>query len=116
VLEALRASDARLIVKSALLLGLGEADEDVLASLRDLRAVGVDWVTLGQYLRPTRKHVPVRRFVPPEAFDRLAAEARALGFPLVSAGPLVRSSYRAAEEHAKFLVASRREGVMPGRS
>ncbi len=107
VLARLRALSPRLITKSSLLLGLGESDEAILETLRDLRSARVDWVTLGQYLRPTRKHSPVRRFVPPEAFAALAAQARELGFPLVTAGPLVRSSYRAAEEGAAQLLASR---------
>jgi len=109
VLEQLRTLDPRLVTKSSLLLGLGETDQAVRETLRDLRSAGVDWVTLGQYLRPTRKHSPVRRFVEPELFASLAEEARALGFPLVTAGPLVRSSYRAAEEGAEALVRQRRQ-------
>jgi lipoic acid synthetase len=96
------------VTKSSLLVGLGETDEEILTTLRDLREVGVDWVTLGQYLRPTRRHLPVARYVPPEAFDALGAHARKLGFPLVTSGPLVRSSYRAAEHHVEELLALRR--------
>jgi lipoic acid synthetase len=107
VLERFRAQDPALVVKSSLLLGLGETDEAVLVTLRDLRAVGVDWITLGQYLRPTRKHAPVRRFVEPEAFQAWADRAREMGFPLVTSGPLVRSSYRAAEEGAAQLIEKR---------
>mgnify|MGYP006304256341 CR=1 FL=1 len=101
------APDPGRLVKSSLLLGLGETDAQVRQTLRDLRDAAVDWVTLGQYLRPTRKHLPVDRYVPPGAFDAWADEARALGFSLVTAGPLVRSSYRAAEERALALVARR---------
>jgi lipoyl synthase len=108
VLGALRHADASLVVKSSLLLGLGEDDEALRQTLREAREAGVDWVTLGQYLRPTRKHAPVRRFVEPAQFEELAAVARGLGFPLVTAGPLVRSSYRAAEEGAAALIARRR--------
>jgi lipoyl synthase len=108
VLAELRRSDPALIVKSSLLLGLGESDAALRETLRDLRDVGVDWVTLGQYLRPTRKHAPVRRFVEPALFEELAVVARGLGFPLVTSGPLVRSSYRAAEEGAAELIARRR--------
>jgi lipoic acid synthetase len=85
-------------VKSSLMLGLGELDDEVLAVLRDLRRAGVDVVTLGQYLQPTREHLPVHRFVPPEAFDRLREQGQALGFLHVESGPLVRSSYH-AERH-----------------
>jgi lipoic acid synthetase len=83
--------------KSGIMLGLGENDAEVLAVLRDLRAVGVEIVTLGQYLRPTREHEPVHRYLPPEAFSGLEQEARALGFPTVYAGVFVRSSYNAFE-------------------
>ena len=107
LLRRYRTLGERLLVKSSLLLGLGEEDEMVLETLADLRAAGVDWVTIGQYLRPSRKHLPVSRYVEPEAFDELALRAREMGFPLVTAGPLVRSSYRAAEEHAAHLVAQR---------
>jgi lipoic acid synthetase len=84
-------------VKSGLMLGLGERDEEMRDALRDLRAVGVDAVTLGQYLRPSDAAIPVVRYVPPEEFDALAAFARSLGFRSVVAGPLVRSSYHAAD-------------------
>jgi lipoyl synthase len=107
VLRGYRALDPRPVIKSSLLLGLGETNEEIEGTLLDLRQAGVDWVTLGQYLRPSRKHLPVQRFVEPEAFATLAAQARAMGFPLVTAGPLVRSSYRAAEEHAEQLVQKR---------
>jgi lipoic acid synthetase len=83
--------------KSSLMVGVGETDEQVLETLRDLRAVGVELLTIGQYLRPTDKHHPVARFVEPATFDRYAEQARQLGFRYVASGPLVRSSYRAAE-------------------
>jgi lipoic acid synthetase len=108
VLARYRALAPRALCKSSLLLGLGESEAEVAQALADLRAAGVDWVTLGQYLRPTRKHAPVRCFVEPARFDALAALARELGFPLVTAGPLVRSSYRAAEEGAERLLERRR--------
>jgi lipoic acid synthetase len=107
VLVRYRSACTAAVVKSSLLLGLGERPDEVRATLGDLRRAGVDWVTLGQYLRPSRKHAPVRHFVPPDRFDRYAEEARELGFPLVSAGPLVRSSYRAAESQAAALYRSR---------
>lgn len=82
-------------VKSGLMLGLGESDEEVFQTLDDLYAAGVRLLTLGQYLAPTREHHPVERFISPEHFDQLAARAREIGFTGVAAGPLVRSSYRA---------------------
>jgi lipoate synthase len=82
-------------VKSGLMLGLGETDEEVFQTLEDLYAAGVRLLTLGQYLAPTRKHHRVERFIPPEKFDELGAQAREMGFEGVAAGPLVRSSYRA---------------------
>jgi lipoic acid synthetase len=85
------------MTKSSIMLGIGETDDEVVETLRDLRGVGVDIVTLGQYLRPTPRHAPVDRFVPPERFDELARQGRAMGFAFVAAGPLVRSSYKAAE-------------------
>jgi lipoyl synthase len=107
-LAALRAASPELIVKSSLLLGLGEGRDEIRGALDDLRRAGVDWVTLGQYLRPTRRHLDVARYLPPEEFEELAAEARRLGFALVTSGPLVRSSYRAAEEGAIELAKARR--------
>ncbi|GIW41339.1 MAG: lipoyl synthase [Candidatus Binatia bacterium] len=92
-----RAKELRpeLLTKTGLMLGLGEEREEVLAVLRDLRAVGCDILTLGQYLRPSSKHLPVVRYVPPEEFRELRADASRLGFLHVEAGPLVRSSYHA---------------------
>jgi lipoic acid synthetase len=83
--------------KSGLMIGLGERDDEIAAVLADLRGVGVDIVTLGQYLRPTRKHLPVDRYLTPEGFAALAGAARRLGFPTVYAGVFVRSSYNAEE-------------------
>jgi lipoyl synthase len=86
-----------LTTKSSLMLGIGETDDEVLEAMRDLRGAGVDVVTLGQYLRPTPRHAPVDRYVEPQVFDAFAREGRAMGFAFVASGPLVRSSYRAAE-------------------
>lgn len=83
--------------KSAIMLGLGETREEVLAVLRDLRAVGVNRISIGQYLRPSAKNLPVVKYVTPQQFDDLAETARAMGFSWVQSGPLVRSSYRAEE-------------------
>jgi lipoic acid synthetase len=95
VLHAAREGQAGLLTKSGLMLGLGETEEELLRVFSDLRAIGCDILTLGQYLRPSRDHLPVERYVPPEEFTDLRAEALALGFRHVEAGPLVRSSYHA---------------------
>lgn len=81
--------------KSGMMLGLGEQREEVMGAMRDLRSVGCDLLTLGQYLQPTLKHLPVAEFIPPAAFEELGAEAREMGFVHVASGPLVRSSYHA---------------------
>ena len=84
-------------VKSGLMLGLGETIEEVLGVMRDLRASGVDILTLGQYLRPSPKHLPIVRYVPPAEFAELRGAGNEMGFGHVESGPLVRSSYHAAE-------------------
>jgi lipoic acid synthetase len=81
--------------KSGLMLGLGETDEEIIEVMRDLRAHGCDMLTLGQYLQPSKHHLPVERYVTPETFDNLAATAKELGFSNVASGPMVRSSYHA---------------------
>jgi lipoic acid synthetase len=90
-----RAKAAGLAVKSGMILGMGETEAEVVAALRDLRAVGVDIVTLGQYLRPTANHLPVARWWTPEEFDTLRVVGEAMGFAHVQASPLTRSSYHA---------------------
>jgi len=87
-------------VKSGLMLGLGERNDEVLGVMRDLRAHNVDILTLGQYLRPSPKHLPIVRYVPPAEFDELKRAGDAMGFAHVEAGPLVRSSYHADDSHA----------------
>ncbi|MGQ0553085.1 MAG: lipoyl synthase [Planctomycetota bacterium] len=83
--------------KSSLMLGLGERDDELRAAFADLRAADVDFLTLGQYLRPTPRHLPVHEYVSPQRFAAWREEALALGFLVVASGPLVRSSYRAGE-------------------
>lgn len=84
-------------VKSSLMVGIGETDEEILEALHDLRLNGVDIVTLGQYLRPTSRHAPVVSYRTPEEFERWQIAGREMGFAFVASGPLVRSSYHAAE-------------------
>src|SRR6185436_15819285 len=82
--------------KSGLMLGLGERPDEVLAVMRDLRASNVDILTLGQYLRPSQKHLPIVRYVPPVEFDDFRRAGYEMGFAHVESGPLVRSSYHAS--------------------
>jgi len=95
-LDVLRsARTAGLVTKSNLILGMGEEHDEVLAAMADLRDAGCELLTITQYLRPSAKHHPIERWVPPEEFDELGEQARGLGFAGVMSGPLVRSSYRA---------------------
>jgi lipoic acid synthetase len=89
--------DAEVKTKSGLMLGLGETRDELLAALADLREHDVDFLTLGQYLQPGEKYLPVVRYVPPEEFDELAVAARGMGFTKVASGPFVRSSYHARD-------------------
>jgi lipoic acid synthetase len=90
-----RAGDAGLVTKSSVILGMGETETEVLGALADLRGVGVDIVTLGQYLQPSSRHLPVDRWWTPEEFDRVREAGERMGFAHVESGPLVRSSYHA---------------------
>jgi len=105
-----RARAAGLITKSNLILGLGEEREEISAAMADLRAAGCDLLTITQYLRPSVRHHPVDRWVPPEEFDELREEALELGFAGVMAGPLVRSSYRAGRLYRQALDRITRDG------
>jgi lipoic acid synthetase len=89
-----------LLTKSGIIVGMGETDDEVVETMRDLRAFDVDVVTIGQYLQPTEKHLPLARWVDLDTFRRFRAEGEAMGFGSVFAGPLVRSSYRADEQRA----------------
>jgi len=101
LLAASRELEPAIPTKSGLMLGLGENPEELLAVCSDLRRAGCEYLTLGQYLAPTRRHHPVARFVPPAEFDRLRQETLALGFTHVEAGPLVRSSYHADRQYGQ---------------
>ena len=96
VLKQLKVGGMR--TKSGIMLGLGETEEEILETMDDLRSVGVDIMTIGQYLQPTPKHLPVKEFVTPEQFDKLKVIGLEKGFRYVESSPLVRSSYR-AEKH-----------------
>ena len=95
VLSYAKKTKPKVITKTSLMLGLGEADTEIMETLKDIRLQGVDVLTLGQYLRPTLNHLPVQRWVTPEEFDKYKMLAKAIGFKEVASGPLVRSSYRA---------------------
>ena len=86
--------------KSGLMVGLGETDEEILAVMRDMRAHGIDMLTIGQYLAPSGHHLPVRRYVHPDTFKMFGAEARAMGFAQATVGAMVRSSYHADQQAA----------------
>ena len=106
------ARDFGLITKSNLILGLGETREEISQALLDLRSAGCDLITITQYLRPTNRHHPVERWVRPEEFVELAAEAKEIGFLGVMSGPLVRSSYRAGRLYKEAMAA--KTGVTHG--
>jgi lipoic acid synthetase len=92
-----------LLVKSGLLVGLGETREEILATLADLRSAGCEIVTIGQYLAPTGRSAPVAKFYHPDEFAELGAAAREMGFASVASGPFVRSSYNAKEVYERAI-------------
>jgi len=102
LLDRAKQLDSRLFTKSGIMVGLGEEDVEVLQVMDDLRAAGVDFLTIGQYLQPTPKHHAIDRFVTPEDFQRFEAQAYAKGFLMVSASPLTRSSYHAGEDFQRL--------------
>ena len=97
LLERVKRRSPKLVTKAGLMLGIGETVGELFDVLADLRGIGCDVLTLGQYLAPTLKHIPVARFLPPEEFDDIAGCARLMGFRQVTAGPFVRSSYHAGD-------------------
>jgi len=107
VLENVKKLDPTRYTKSSIMVGLGETDEEVLQTMRDLRAVGVDILTIGQYLRPSPRHIEVVEYVHPDKFAQWKEAGEALGFRYVASGPLVRSSYRAGEFFVKSLLGSK---------
>jgi lipoic acid synthetase len=94
---SLKTIDPARFTKSSIMVGVGETDEEIEQTMRDLRAVGVDFLTLGQYLQPTKQHLAVESFMPPDAFKAWEERGLELGFSYVASGPLVRSSYKAGE-------------------
>lgn len=103
VLRGMKERHPNSLVKSAIMMGLGETEEEVKECLMDLKEVGVDWVTMGQYLRPSEWHLEVKEYVTPQQFERYEKMGWEMGFKIVQAGPFVRSSYRAGEMYQHFL-------------
>jgi lipoic acid synthetase len=97
VLKKIKDLDSKVYTKSSLMLGLGEQEDEVFDALSDLRSIKVSILTIGQYLQPSSRHLPVVRYITPEMFNWFAQEAKRMGFAYVASGPLVRSSYRAGE-------------------
>ncbi len=104
VLFKLKQMNPRIYTKSAMMLGIGEADEEVVASMNDLRGVGVDFLALGQYLRPSQHHIEIKEYVHPDKFELFRRRGMELGFRYVASGPFVRSSYRAGEFFIKAVI------------
>jgi lipoic acid synthetase len=105
LLERVKDRDRRRFTKSGLMVGLGESKEEVMQVMDDMRSAGVDFLTIGQYLQPTRKHAAVDRFVTPDEFAAYEQIARSKGFLMVSASPLTRSSHHAGEDFARLKAA-----------
>lgn len=97
LLSRVKEMDSSILTKSSIMLGLGETEEETIKSMQDLRDIDVDILTLGQYLRPTKKHLPVIEYITPEKFNYLAKLGEEMGFIYVASGPLVRSSFKAAD-------------------
>ncbi|MBI4124549.1 MAG: lipoyl synthase [Deltaproteobacteria bacterium] len=107
VLQSVKQNFPKICTKSSLMLGCGETDDEVLEVMQDLRNVGVSFLTLGQYLRPSKKHMPVFEYVSPEKFDFFKTWGEVFGFDYIASGPLVRSSYKAGE----FYIRRRMHGM-----
>ncbi|MDB5449813.1 MAG: lipA, partial [Phenylobacterium sp.] len=105
LLERVKERDPTQFTKSGVMVGLGEAKEEVMQVMDDMRSAGVDFITIGQYLQPTRKHAAIDRFVHPDEFRAYEEIARAKGFLMVSASPLTRSSHHAGEDFARLQAA-----------
>ncbi|MGD9785285.1 MAG: lipoyl synthase [Hyphomicrobiaceae bacterium] len=109
LLQRVKELDPAMFTKSGLMVGLGETREDVLQVMDDMRSAGIDFLTIGQYLQPTRKHAEVKQFVAPDEFKAFEATAYAKGFLLVAASPLTRSSHHAGEDFARLKAAREKQ-------
>ena len=101
LLQFVKNLDSNIKTKSGLMVGLGETKPKILETLRDLKAHGINFITLGQYLRPTPRHLAVEKYYHPDEFEELKVAGEAMGFEMVAAGPFVRSSYHAGEDFAR---------------
>jgi lipoic acid synthetase len=111
LLEKAKELDSNIVTKSGIMVGLGESWDELLATMRDLRSVDCDLLTIGQYLRPSDKHIVLDRWYTPEEFNQLGKDAYKLGFKHVASGPLVRSSYHADEQHAAAISANTKNQI-----
>ena len=109
VLEMIKAIDCKVYTKSSLMLGLGETEEEVMKAAKDLRSAGVDIVSMGQYMQPTIRHLPVKEYISPEKFDSYKKSIEKMGFAYTVAGPFVRSSYKAGEMFIKNIIYRRQQ-------
>jgi lipoic acid synthetase len=103
--------DSNIYTKSSIMLGLGETDEEVLQTLKDLRSVGCDVVTFGQYLQPTKTKLKVVEYITPEKFEYWQKVSEEMGYLYVASGPLVRSSYKAGEFFMKGMIEKKRQKI-----
>jgi lipoic acid synthetase len=113
ILKKIKSIDSMIYTKSSIMLGLGEKEEEIIDTISDLRSVGVNILTIGQYLQPTPKYLPVIEYITPEKFNWLRETAEQMGFLYVASGPLVRSSYRAGEFFVEKIVTGYKETGMP---
>lgn len=107
VLEFAKSHKPTLYTKSSLMVGCGEEDFEVIQAMKDLRLAGVDFLTIGQYMRPTKRHMKVESYIHPEKFNYYQNAGESVGFKYVASGPLVRSSYRAGELFIKTILNSK---------
>jgi lipoyl synthase len=110
-LEHAKKVNPTVYTKTSIMLGLGETDEEIVQTMNDLRAIDVDVVTLGQYLRPTENHLSVVEYVKPEKFDHFRKLGEEMGFKYVASGPMVRSSYKAGEFYLEHMIKKERQGT-----
>ncbi|MCL5412822.1 MAG: lipoyl synthase [Candidatus Marsarchaeota archaeon] len=108
VLKEFKDIDRRIYTKSAMMLGIGEADDEIVAAMKDLRNAGVDFLAMGQYLRPSPRHAELKEYVSPERFGSLRETALDMGFRYVAAGPFIRSSFRAGEYFVNAIIKPKR--------
>jgi lipoic acid synthetase len=111
-LQQAKQVNPKLYTKTSVMLGLGETDDEVIQTMRDLRAISVDVVTFGQYLRPTERHLSVVEYVTPEKFDYFRKVGEELGFKYVASGPMVRSSYKAGEFYLQHMIQKERAEIL----